>query len=202
VELTDGNAVSGTKSLTITVNAAPTITTATLPGATVTGAYSQTLGSSGGTLPLSWSVTSGTLPSGLTLNSTSGSISGTVASNAVSETFGVTLSDANGVNSMTKSFTIAVNAAPTITTTTLSNAPKETGKGTYSYSASISSSGGTAPLSWSISSGSLPSGLSLNSSTGVISGTDSKSTTTEMFTVTLTDANGVTTSQVLTITVA
>ena len=40
-----------------------------------------------------------------------------------------------------------------------------------SYSATLTASGGTLPYTWSIASGSLPSGLSLNSSTGVISGT-------------------------------
>src|SRR6185369_4332871 len=38
-------------------------------------------------------------------------------------------------------------------------------------SATLASSGGTLPYNWSISSGSLPTGLSLNSGTGVISGT-------------------------------
>ena len=114
ISITDANGVAATQSLTITVSAAPSITTTTLPGATQTGAYSQTVAGTGGTNPYAWSVTSGILPSGLTLNASTGVISGTVGASAVSETFTVTLTDANGVTA-TKSLTITVSAAPSIT---------------------------------------------------------------------------------------
>ena len=52
------------------------ITTSSLPGGTVGGAYTATLAASGGTPPYSWSVVSGQLPAGLRL-SNSGVISGT-----------------------------------------------------------------------------------------------------------------------------
>lgn len=39
------------------------------------------------------------------------------------------------------------------------------------YSTTLAASGGTAPITWTLSGGSLPAGLSLNASTGVISGT-------------------------------
>jgi RHS repeat-associated protein len=45
-----------------------------------------------------------------------------------------------------------------------------------SYSATLHATGGGTPYSWSISSGTLPSGLSLNASTGTISGTPSATT--------------------------
>ena len=63
----------------------------------------------GGTTPYAWSVTTGILPSGLTLNAATGVISGTVGASAVSETFTVKLTDADGVTA-TKSLTITVNA--------------------------------------------------------------------------------------------
>ncbi|MGC2485500.1 MAG: hypothetical protein WA359_04565, partial [Acidimicrobiales bacterium] len=50
--------------LPISVNGPPSITTTSLPGATQTGAYSQTLAGTGGTTPYAWSVTAGTLPTG------------------------------------------------------------------------------------------------------------------------------------------
>ena len=56
---------------------APVITTNSLPNGEVGVAYSQSLTASGGTQPFVWSVQSGTLPSGLSLNATSGSITGT-----------------------------------------------------------------------------------------------------------------------------
>lgn len=53
------------------------ITTSSLPSGRLDFAYSETLTASGGELPYSWSVSSGTLPNGLTLDSSSGEISGT-----------------------------------------------------------------------------------------------------------------------------
>lgn len=83
--------------------------------------------------------------------------------------------------------TIAVSlevasATPTIATTTL-----PAGTAGLSYSASLVSSGGTGTKSWSITSGSLPPGLTLNSSTGEISGTPTAAGTAEL-TVRVTDS--------------
>jgi hypothetical protein len=54
-----------------------TITTTTLPTATVGAGYNCTLAAQGGTGPYTWSITSGTLPQGLLLDSTTGTITGT-----------------------------------------------------------------------------------------------------------------------------
>ena len=56
-----------------------------------------------------------------------------------------------------------------------------------SYNASLTATGGTAPYSWSIPNGSLPTGLSLTAGTGVISGMPT-STGTSSFTVQVTDS--------------
>src|SRR5581483_11147732 len=74
------------------------------------------------------------------------------------------------------------NGNPTITTSSVPDATSGT-----AYNASLAASGGTTPYTWSISSGSLPSGLSLSSSTGAISGTTS-STGTFNFTAKVTDS--------------
>src|SRR5215472_10598452 len=66
-----------------------TITTLALSGGQVGTPYSTTLIANGGNTPYAWTITSGTLPSGLSLNSSTGLISGTptVAVNAKSLTF-------------------------------------------------------------------------------------------------------------------
>ena len=64
------------------------ITTASLPNGTAGAAYSVTLAATGGTGPYSWSIASGSLPSGLTLNSATGTISGTPRAVATSNLHG------------------------------------------------------------------------------------------------------------------
>ncbi len=68
---------SATKSLTLNVISNVSVTTTTLPSARIGQAYTATLAATGGTTPYTWSVTSGTLPPGLSLTPSSGVISGT-----------------------------------------------------------------------------------------------------------------------------
>ena len=92
--------------------AAPlTLTTTSLPGATLGSAYSATVTATGGTSPYTWSVTSGALPPGLSL-SPSGTISGTPA---VAGTFPVTIqvSDSSSpAQTATAALSITVGAGP------------------------------------------------------------------------------------------
>src|SRR5512140_1996463 len=86
----------------------PVIDTASpLPSGTVGTAYIQTFAASGGTAPYSWSVTSGTLPAGLTL-SAAGILSGTPTT-VDNSSFTV---QASGGGTATKSFSLTVNAGP------------------------------------------------------------------------------------------
>lgn len=163
---------SGTNSASSSTPSSPvktvtpvSFTTTSLPSGTVGTAYSQTIAAANGTTPYTFALATGTLPAGLTLSS-SGVISGTPTTSG-SSTFGVQVTDSSSPSgSATASFSITVNPSPlTITTTTL--AAPSLG---YAYTQTISVSGGTAPYTFSLQSGSLPAGLTL-SSTGVISGT-------------------------------
>lgn len=111
VNVNGGTLIGGDK-ITGTVKYAPVITTESLPGGTVGTAYSQVLAADG-TAPISWSVTSGALPAGLTLSS-DGKITGTPTT-AGTSTFTVTATNASG--SASKAFTITVNYQPTTITT-------------------------------------------------------------------------------------
>ena len=88
-----------------TVNHAPTITTDSLPNGTEGTSYSQTLTATG-TAPITWSVTSGSLPTGLTLNESTGLISGTPTSEGTSN-FTVTATNSGGSDSKPLSITIS-----------------------------------------------------------------------------------------------
>src|SRR5205085_6776925 len=84
------------------------------PGGTVGTPYSATLASSGGQAPYQWSVTSGQLPSGVTLNSSTGGISGTPTT-AGPCLFGIQVSDAMGATASARfSVTIAATAPSTM----------------------------------------------------------------------------------------
>lgn len=95
-------------SLGDSVKYAPTITTTTLPNGTVGTAYNQTL-IADGTAPIKWSVTDGSLPDGLSLNESTGEISGTPTAETTS-TFTVTAT--NDVGSDSKEFTLTIGVAP------------------------------------------------------------------------------------------
>lgn len=149
----------------ITSNVSLAVTTSSLPGATVGSPYSQTLSASGGQTPYSWSVTAGALPAGLSLDSSTGIISGTPTATGTAS-FTVQVADVNGTTA-TKALSIVVSAvALVITTGSLPNATFA-----QAYITQLNAAGGTTPYSWALTSGSLPAGLSLDASSGVISGT-------------------------------
>jgi hypothetical protein len=159
----DAGGQSDTQALSIVINLfnAPNITTATLEGGTVDQSYSQTLRANGGIGALTWTVSSGSLPAGLTLTS-AGTISGT-PTNAGTSNFIVTVTDTFN-QSDTQALSITVTPALEITTSSLPNA-----KEGEAYSTTLQSSGGVPPVSWTVAP-LLPEGLSLNQTTGMITG--------------------------------
>src|SRR5206468_5734135 len=116
--------------------------TASLPNASQSVAYSQGLTASGGTSPYSWSVSSGTLPTGLSLSS-SGTLSGTPTV-AGAFPFTVAVKDAASA-SASASLSISVVSLPPfqVTSSQLSGGTVGT-----TYSATLSASGGSSPYSW------------------------------------------------------
>lgn len=161
------------------------VATASLPDAAQDIGYSDVLAAAGGTAPYTWSVSSGSLPDGLSLDPASGAITGTPTGSGQS-TFTVQVTDSSGAGATAMAdLTLQVDAAPglTITTAGLSQAAQ----GNF-YSDSLDTDGGTSPVTWSVTSGSLPDGLSLDPGAGTISGTPTGSGTSH-FTVEATDSS-------------
>ena len=184
VTVSDNGNPAQTESAAMTLVVAPnllTITASTLASGTNGTAYSQALQASGGTPGYTWSITSGSLPAGLSL-SASGVVSGTPTVSGTFK-FTVTVSD-NGNPAQTESATMTLVVAPNLLTITASALASGT-NGT-AYSQALQASGGTPGYTWSITSGSLPAGLTLAATTGVISGTPSV-TGTSNFTVMVID---------------
>ena len=199
VTMTDSEATPKTATsatLSITVNQALSVTTnSPMPAGVLGTNYSQTLTASGGVTPYtSWAVTGGhaSLPAGLTLNTSTGVISGTPTGTATSATtsFTVTVTDSQTPTGDTAHANLSITiTAPTLTVTT-TTASLPTGVINNTYSTTLQASGGVKPYtSWAVTGGnaSLPPGLTLNTSTGVISGTPTATGNTT-FTVTVTDS--------------
>ena len=161
--IAQNNSGTDRKTFTLAIKAIPvtplTITTTSLPAATVYVPYTATL-SAEGTAPITWSVSSD-VPSGLTL-SENGTLSGTPSEVG---RFTVIINAKNSARVATKVFVLIINGtAPSIKTSELPEASVGT-----EYSAVLSADG-TAPISWEIA-GILPKGLSLDVSSGRIFGT-------------------------------
>jgi Putative Ig domain len=174
------------KQLQITVEPPPTITTVTLPSGSVNGAYSATVTATGGVPPFVWSVASGTLPPGLSLAASTTSSVKIVGTPTSQGTFGpFTIQTVDGDGSLATSGPLTIHISNLSITTT---SPLPNGTGGTPYSLQFQASGGTAPYSWALATGStLPAGLTL-SSTGLLSGTPTTQGATN-FSVTVTDSD-------------
>ena len=180
---------SSTTNTTIT---APIITTTSLPSASLDLPYSAPL-SAIGSSPITWTLSSDSLPDGLTLSS-SGTISGTPTTPGA---FPFTVTASNSAGSTSRLFTIIIpftaHRSPKITTDFLNTAYTSS---PYGFKLTAS---GTTPLTWSLDQdSSLPNGLTLTTP-GYIYGTPTTADTT-VFTVYVTNSAG-TTSKGLSITV-
>jgi Putative Ig domain len=173
-EVTDSESspASATALESITVTVTPlTLTTVALPAATAGVPYSATLAATGGVAPYSWSIPSGSLPSGLKLRTATGVISGTPTAGGTF-TFVAEVTDSEAaaqLDDAPESISVGVSGLVVTTGSTLPTATSGA-----PYSVKLSASGGITPYHWSLASGSLPAGLSLKT-TGVISGTTSVS---------------------------
>jgi predicted outer membrane repeat protein len=135
-----------------------------LPSAQDGVLYSQQFSASNGTAPYTYTY-SGSLPSGISL-STSGMLSGTPTSTG-SYSFNLTITDSNKIVGIL-GYTLPVSA-PTMQVTSSAGNPTSVAYG-GTYSGQFTANGGTAPYTYSISSGSLPPGLSISPTTGAVTG--------------------------------
>jgi hypothetical protein len=183
---TTPTAQTATKQLSIRVNTVLTVTTASLPAGTVNNSYTATLTSSGGATPITWSITAGSLPPGLTLVPSTGVISGTPNTTTGSPfNFTVRATDATSPTAQTATANLSITV--TVTTLTITTSSLPNGTVNSAYNQQLNFNGGTPPVTWSISTGALPSWASLNTSTGAITGTPNATGATT-FTVKATDS--------------
>jgi hypothetical protein len=182
-----------TRALTIdTVNLNPDITTTALPSGAVGLAYSFALAATAGTPPYTWSITSGTLPTGITLSS-AGELSGTPTAPS-SPTLGIRVTDA-AARTDNVSLGLVVTAAVSIDDAVLPD-----GLVGESYSFTFTATAGTAPYSFAPSNpAELPNGVVLGAD-GELAGTPTQSGTF-VFSAIVIDANSITDDLLVSLTV-
>jgi len=157
---------SSSQSYTVTIGcAAITLSPASpLPNGQAGVAYSQTISvSAAGSYTFSLSL--GSLPSGLTLNPTTGLLGGTPTVTG-NYSFTIQALAGSGCTASQSYALIIVCPTATLSPATLPNASTGTA---YSQTLSAAPAGGN--YTFAVTTGSLPTGLNLNSSTGVITGT-------------------------------
>lgn len=158
------------------------ILTATLPDGIVGGPYRVRLRASGGREPYTWSVSNLYLPEGLALDKPSGKIAGTPM-HADLYDFTIRVIDSNSppqtamryfMLTVVEPLELVTDSLPTLVTG-------------FSYRERLEARGGSSPLQWDVVSGSLPAGLELNATSGVVAGTPTH-VGAFRFTVRVTDA--------------
>ena len=186
IQVTDSAKATASQAFTMTIDPALAITTSSpLPTGTVGVNYSTTVAATGGSGAYTWSVTAGALPAGLSLAAATGAISGQPTA-AGAASFTIQATDSTGATA-SKAFTMTINAALLITTTS----PLPIATPAIAYSQTFAASGGAGGYSWSATG--LPSWLSL-STAGLLTGTPPLTATDATFTVKVTDSSGNNTS--------
>jgi Putative Ig domain/Matrixin/Ig-like domain from next to BRCA1 gene len=166
VRAADSASGSAQKALAITVTVvkvAPSIQGPLAIEATKGVPFLVQMTATGGTPPYAWVIMSGSLPSGLSLNA-AGVISGTPTSMG-SSSFVLQLTDAELAKDQ-KSVTLQVNPPPLI----IDDPAIPFMEVGAPLSIQVTAEGGLPPYVWSLSAGSLPPGVSLNPTTGIIAG--------------------------------
>ncbi|MDE3197432.1 MAG: DVUA0089 family protein, partial [Acidobacteriota bacterium] len=166
IRATDSAGVTASASLSLTVAAPSTLTVsgAQLSSGIVGSPYSDTLAANGGAAPYTWSIIGGALPDGLTVSG-SGTISGTPTS-AGTFSFTAQATDSSGGHAAGPE-SITIDPRP-LTISAMPDLPNGIVGSDY-FAQIVAPSGGVAPYTFAITSGSLPSGLSM--SNGQIGGT-------------------------------
>jgi hypothetical protein len=177
--------VTATQSISLV--AVLTITTASLPAGILGVAYDSFINAAGAPAPFTWTIISGSLPPGLTFQTTSTSTSAEIVGTPTvlgTSNFTVQVEDSSDAI-VTQALSIVINKPPPLS---VSTASLQSGTVGLAYSQTLGANSGVQPYTWSLAGGTLlPPGLSLSSS-GVISGTPIATGTTN-FTVQVTDSS-------------
>jgi hypothetical protein len=191
VTVTDTVGQKGTQTFDLTVNAVPVVTSLVIPTTSLIQKLTITpftpVTGSGGSGALTYTI-SPVLPTGLSINSTTGQISGTPSSSTASQVpYTVTVTDSNSSpQSSSKTFTLTVTALPSLTTTVLVPSTTLTRNFAVTAFTPVAGAGGYGNTAYSVTP-TLPNGLAYNVSTGVVSGTPTVTSAATSYSVVFSD---------------
>ena len=190
VKITDSTSATASNTFSLTVDSAVTATQA-VASTTLTSGHAATsftpVTGAGGAGTLTYSV-SPALPSGLTLSTSTGAITGTPTIASSITTYTVIVTDSNNATA-TATFSLTV-AGPVAATQAIASKTLTVNQPSTSFTP-VTGAGGSGTLTYSISA-TLPAGLSFSTSTGAITGTPTVTSTATTYTVTVTDSTSAT----------
>ena len=205
--VTDSLGVISSTTATVSFTVGSAITATANSVAPVTGYTNQAISTvtpfasvSNGSMPYYYFISSGVLPDRVTLNPTTGQISGTPTQVYTTSSVTISVRDAGGIvasTTSTISFTIILSlvAVPSGTSTVFGYQ----NSAITSFGVFSSVSGGTAPYTYYISSGTLPTGINFNTSTGLLSGTPTATQSSSNVTFNVKDSTNLVASTTVTI---
>jgi hypothetical protein len=183
--------LTGQKTYTLNITLPLNISTTSIPNGTVGVAYPQTtIQVNGGQPPYNYTVASGTLPAGINLDSSAGTLTGKPTGPAQVSTFTILVQDAGGQSAQQQySITVSAGTAPPV----ISNGDASGTVGTP-FSVTLAATGGTSPYTFALTSGTPQAGLAF--ANGVLSGTPSAAGSAAL-TFSVTDAQKQTASKTI-----
>jgi hypothetical protein len=196
----NGTTFTAPQALSLVVGNGLAITTTSLPNANNGTAYSQTLTQTGGpNSGVSWTITAGGLPSGLTISSNANGTATISGTPTLPNTYTFTVQASYVSGSTTISATQALSIL-VLNTLALPNPSSVSGTVGQTVTLQFTATGGTTPYRYTLLSGTLPAGVTLNASTGAVSGIPTQ-IGTSTFVIQVTDNTGITATATGSITV-
>jgi hypothetical protein len=141
---------SKSNSVTLTIPAAPTITTSSLPSFNAGMAYLTTLAGSGGIPPYTWKLAGGTLPTGVSLDATTGKLSAAAGATTTTAATSLTFQmiDSGSPTALTATAPLSLTIIPPISVSASASSANVDGSDSVTLTATVANDSSNAGVTW------------------------------------------------------